>query len=89
MNYYSRITLTFVILFAKLIFCSFVLNQQIYLGCYLDNDLKRDINSTFYQDSTNLTIENCAAFCYSNFLPYCGLQLKYIHLVNSFFESNL
>ena len=71
-----------------LLFINTVCSQYIYFGCYLDNDLKRDLNGTNYQDlSYNLTIEACAKFCYQNVFPYFGLQLKYIFKIHFLSKS--
>ena len=52
-------------------------SQHIYIGCYLDNDLRRDLNGTYYKDlSYSLNIEKCVNFCYQNYFTFSGLQLK-------------
>lgn len=54
----------------------FVNNQLSYLGCFFDNNLKRDLDGLFYENSVNLTIEDCCNFCSQNFYAFCGLQQR-------------
>ena len=49
------------------------LSSLVYVGCFKDNNMRRDLNGVWYQSGQN-TIESCIGYCLSNGFRYAGAQ---------------
>ncbi len=49
----------------------------IYLGCFFDNKLKRDLNGSSNTDNS-MTVKMCLEYCSVKNYSYAGLSLKYL-----------